>query len=156
MLMVDDSPSLAHYTVAEANKMIPELETFFIRIQQMQLQIQMLFKELRKTGIDFIPKNEKELLLLHETLDDEAIDTVSSLKVLLANIQDEISALSSRGCNVANIEQGKVCWPCRHLDKEVLLSWHVGETKIGFWLYADDKGKIRRPISELSSQESIV
>ncbi len=147
--MVEDTQGLAHYTIDEANEMIPELDKFFIRIQQMQKQIQELIREHKKAGIDYIPKNEKELLLLHETLDDEAIDTVTSLKVLLANIQDEISALSSRGCNVASIDQGKVCWPSKLLDKEVLLSWHIGEKKVAYWLDADDSSRTRRPISEL-------
>ena len=149
MIMVDDKQALAHYTIDEANKMIPELQTFFIRIQQMQGQIQDLIRELKKTGIDVIPKNEKELMLLHETLDEEAIDTVTSLKVLLANIQDEISLLSNRGCNVASIDQGKVCWPSKHMDKEVLLSWHYGEKSVAYWLDADDSNYVRRPISEL-------
>ena len=152
--MTDDISNFSHETIDEANRMIPELQLFFIRIQQMQLQIQRYFKELKNTGIDFIPKNDKELLLLHETLDDEAVDTVSSLKVLLANIQDEIKKLSNRGCNVASIDQGKVCWPCKHLDKDVLLSWHVGEKEINYWQDANDTSKLRRPLSELTTSDS--
>ena len=42
-----------YYTLEQANDMIPELELIFIRIQQMQIQVQSLFKMVKKQGIDF-------------------------------------------------------------------------------------------------------
>ena len=43
-----------YYTVDEANLMIPDLDLAFIRIKQMQLQVQDLFKLVKKRGIDFV------------------------------------------------------------------------------------------------------
>ena len=68
--------------------MIPDLDLAFIRIKQMQIQVQDLFKVVKKHGIDFVPSDEKQLLLLQGTLDDESINTLSSLKLLLANQQE--------------------------------------------------------------------
>jgi len=140
-----------YYTLEQANDMIPELELIFIRIQQMQIQVQSLFKMVKKQGIDFIPRDNKELFLLYETLDEDSTDTISSLKVLLTNIQDEINRLSDKGCNVSSLEHGRVNWACKLPDREVLLSWHIGEQQITHWCDADDTKYIRRPLSELPS-----
>ncbi|MEC8383076.1 MAG: DUF2203 family protein [Pseudomonadota bacterium] len=150
---MSDSDTSDYYTISEANKMIPELKLVFIRIQQMQYQVQSLFKELKRLGVDFIPKDEKELLLLSQSLNEDSLDIVSSLRILLKNIQEEIQSLSNRGCNIASIDQGKVCWPCRIKNKEILLSWHIGEKQIQYWLNTNDKSKIRRPIEELLEVE---
>lgn len=143
------------YTLDEANKMIPELELAFIRIQQMQVQVQNLFKIIKKQGIDFIPRDNKELFLLYETLDDDSTDIISSLKLLLTNIQEEINSLNERGCNVASLEHGRVNWSSVLSGKEVLLSWHLGEQKITHWCDVDDSSHIRRPISELNHLEEL-
>ena len=144
-----------YYTVDEANLMIPDLDLAFIRIKQMQLQVQDLFKLVKKRGIDFVPNDDKQLLLLHSTLDDESIDVLSSLKLLLANIQEEINALSKRGCSVASIDQGLVNWQCKLSDKVIYLSWLHGEKQVSHWCdNLEDSTAKRRPLSELSSDES--
>ena len=144
-----------YYTVDEANLMIPDLDLAFIRIKQMQLQVQDLFKLVKKRGIDFVPNDDKQLLLLHSTLDDESIDVLSSLKLLLANIHEEINALSKRGCSVASIDQGLVNWHCKLSDKVIYLSWLHGEKQVSYWCdNLEDSTAKRRPLSELSSDES--
>ena len=150
------SQSTQYYTVDEANLMIPDLDLAFIRIKQMQIQVQELFKLVKKRGIDFVPSDDKQLLLLHSTLDDESIDVLSSLKLLLANIQEEINALSERGCSVASIDQGLVKWHCKLPDKVVYLSWVHGEKKqVSHWCDSlDDTASRRRPLSELTSDDS--
>lgn len=146
--------SAKFYTVDEANMMIPDLDLAFIRIKQMQIQVQDLFKIVKKNGIDFVPNDEKQLILLQETLDDESINTLSSLKLLLANIQEEISTLSKKGCSVASIDQGIVNWQCKHSDRVILLSWLHGEKSVTHWCDSkDDSASKRRPLSELPSHD---
>ena len=77
-----------YYTLDQVNLMIPDLDLAFIRIKQMQIQVQALFKTVKKRGIDFVPSDDKQLLLLHSTLDEESIDVLSSLKLLLAKIKE--------------------------------------------------------------------
>jgi len=142
------------YTIDEANMMIPDLDLAFIRIKQMQIQVQDLFKQVKKRGIDFVPNDDKQLLLLHSTLDDESIDVLSSLKLLLANIQEEINMLSDKGCSVASIERGLVSWQCKFSDRVILLSWLHGEKTVSHWCdMKDDSASKRRPLSELSLDE---
>ena len=153
-LKTDTSKSTQFYTVDEANMMIPDLDLAFIRIKQMQIQVQDLFKVVKKHGIDFVPNDEKQLLLLQGTLDDESINTLSSLKLLLANIQEEISALSKKGCSVASIDQGMVNWQSKHSDQVILLSWLHGEKSVTHWCDSkDESASRRRPLSELPDQE---
>ena len=148
--------STQYYTVDEANLMIPDLDLAFIRIKQMQIQVQDLFRMVKKRGIDFVPNDDKQLLLLHSTLDDESIDVLSSLKLLLANIQDEINTLSERGCSVSSIEQGLVSWQSKHFDRVILLSWLHGEKQVSHWCDGkDDSISRRRPLSELSTTELV-
>ena len=132
--------------------MIPDLKLAFIRIQQMQIHVQKLFRSIKKQGIDFIPRDNKEFLLLYETLDEDSIDLLSSLKLILSNIQEEILNLNQQGCNVSSIEHGRFNWPCKILDKEILLTWHVGEKKVTHWCDLNKKNE-RKPLSELLSVE---
>lgn len=145
--------STQYYTIDQANMMIPDLDLAFIRIKQMQTQIQDLLKVVKKSGVDFVPNDEKQLLLLQNTLDEESIDTLSSLKLLLANMQEEISTISKKGCTITSIDQGVVHWPYKHSNNEVIfLSWLHGETVVNHWCQnKDDKSSKRRPLSDLSS-----
>lgn len=148
------STSNQFYTIDEANMMIPDLDLAFIRIKQMQIQVQNLFKIVKKQGIDFVPSDEKHLLLLQNTLDDESIDVLSSLKLLLSNIQEEINALSDKGCSVTSIEHGIVNWKSKHSSRVIFLSWLHGESKISHWcVNRDDGASRRRPLSELTLDE---
>ena len=134
-----------YYSLDEANQMIPSLQMAFIRIHQMQTQIHVLFKRIKSLGIDFSPGDN--VLLMNDTLDEESIDTLSSVKVLLANIQREISSLQNQGCSVSSIEKGSVCWPFQLSEREVMLSWRIGETQVSHW--QEDEEHDRRPLSEL-------
>ena len=144
----EEKTEKTHYTLQEANQMIPELQLAFIRIHQMQSQIQSLFKHIKSMGIDFIPKDNRELMMLHDSVDEGAIDLLSSVKVLLANIQNEVNTLNRKGCNVSSIENGAVCWPTQLSDRSVMFSWQVGESRITHW--QEDEDNDRRPLSELS------
>lgn len=154
-IKAQDIASRQFYTIDEANMMIPDLDLAFIRIKQMQIQVQNLFRVVKKRGIDFVPSDDKQLLLLQNTLDDESIDVLSSLKLLLANIQEEIDNLTDKGCSVASIEKGIVNWQSRHANRTIFLSWSHGERCISHWcLKGDDGASRRRPLSELISEEA--
>ena len=151
---ISSEASSEFYTVDEANMMIPDLDIAFIRIKQMQIQVQDLFKIVKKNGIDFVPNDDKQLLLLQSTLDEDSINTLSSLKLLLANIQDEINALSKKGCSVASIDQGMVNWQSKYSDRVIFLSWLHGEKTVShFCDKNDDSSSNRRPLSELSNEK---
>ena len=55
-----------YYTLEQANRMIPELELIFIRIQQMQIQVQSLFKMVPLTlkSNNFLLRNPNQFLIL--------------------------------------------------------------------------------------------
>ena len=136
---------------------IPDLDLAFIRIKQMQLQVQTLFKTVKKRGIDFVPNDDKQLLLLQSTLDDESIDVLSSLKLLLSNIQEEINVLSDRGCSVSSIEQGMVNWRYKYSNRVIFLSWLHGEKQVSHWCpNRDDGPSRRRPLSELTLDDASI
>ena len=142
------------YSLDDANLMIPDLDLAFIRIRQMQIQVQTLFKTVKKRGIDFVPTDDKQLFLLQSSLDDESIDVLSSLKLLLANIQEEINQLSDKGCSVASIEKGAVNWRFKYENRVIFLSWLHGEKTISHWCANRDDGMSRRrPLSELTLED---
>ena len=148
--IVQPDGEIVYFTVDEANKMIPQLNATFIRLRQIQHQIKVRFEQVR--ALDYLNDDAIELLLMHEELDEQAFDDLSSIKVLLLQMQQEVNQLSGKGCKVINLSKGIVNWTARLKDRDVLLSWRVGERYVGF-SHEHEKHDERQPLSQLIADE---
>ena len=140
------------FTIDDANTQVPFLEETFLKIRLMQLMVQKNLNTLKHKGIGHLGlKDLKELHHLSADLDEEAVDAVSSLQILLEEIQNRVKAVARTGCHIENIDQGRVSWASKHMDADIQLLWSLGDTAISRWRYPEDKEK-QYPIHMLEAQ----
>ncbi len=54
--------------------------------------------------------------------------------------------LRNTGCQLKDLEQGRVGFPTLYRGQEVYLSWKMGEAGIGYWQHMDDSDRDRQAI----------
>ncbi|MEC8461137.1 MAG: DUF2203 family protein [Pseudomonadota bacterium] len=140
------------FTIDHANTLVPFLEETFLKIRLMQLMVQKNLNIIKHKGVGHLGiKDIKELNHLSAELDEEAVDAVSSLQVLLEEIQTRVKAVAKVGCQIDNLDQGRISWPSKHMDARIQLLWSLGDTVINRWRYPEDKEK-HYPIHMLEAQ----
>lgn len=120
------------FTMDEANSFIPLLSHDFLLVHQMQLMIQSSLRSIKRKGLDFaLPLDRSKLDMSDNDLDEEAFDAVSNLKLLLKEIQNRVDTITSTGCTLESLEQGKVSWPSENTNNhEVRLEWAFGQDSV--------------------------
>ena len=81
--------------------------------------------------------------------DQDSLDTVSSLKIMLSTVQEEIDYLKSNGCYLTNIEKGTVHWHSKFEQKDIVLSWTQGEEEDCHWHLSKHDFNNRKPYSSI-------
>ena len=135
------------FSIQEANKMVPIFTKSFRRIYQMNACIQRLIAPLKQNKID---PHIDDLNIL-EAFDEPTVDAITSIKVLLSAIQNEVDRIHDAGAQVKSIEKGLISIPHQHLDRTVFLCWKVGDASINYWLEKNSKFHTRKPISDLQA-----
>jgi len=57
-----------------------------------------------------------------------------------------VDQLHQTGCQLQDLETGRVEFPTLYRGQEVCLSWKLGEASIGFWHHLDDSDGLRQAI----------
>ncbi len=57
-----------------------------------------------------------------------------------------VDQLHDKGCQLQDLETGRVDFPTLYRGQEVCLSWKLGEEKIAFWHHLDDGEAARQAI----------
>ncbi|QDG51008.1 DUF2203 family protein [Persicimonas caeni] len=135
-----------YFTVAEANEMIPFLESAFTRIIQMRHQIGDIMQLLQL--VDAAPERDDFEVELPDA-SPAVIHNRATLKALMLAVQDELTKIEATGCLVKNLENGLVDWYATKGGRDVFLCWHVGEKEVLFWHDTREGFRGRRPIDEL-------
>lgn len=140
--MADNQPVKKFYGLAEANQLVPQLSHAFIRLFQMNHQLHQLMRYVKENNL-LIDKNHLEL---DDSMDEDTLDTLSSIKILLTRIQKDVDALQAHGIKIKSLEHGIVNIPAKHGDDEFNFYWEVGDNSIVSWL---DQNKAKRCVTEL-------
>ena len=138
--------SRRYFTVVEASKMIPELESRFGRMLQLQAQIRSAYDRLENSG--FAPE-EEDFDIAPENAAPETTRDLAELRTLMDALRTDLEALRREGCIVKDIGSGLVDWYARKDGREVFLCWKLGEKSVNFWHELDTGFAGRRPVSEL-------
>ena len=128
----EESMSKKYFTVEEANALIPELNDWVPRLQE-------LFSLMHK-GFPDIQKARAKA----EYSGGSAYGT-DYLKVALKANQITKN-LENKGCVIKGIEMGLIDFPSIRDGKEVYLCWKVPEQEIRFWHDLDSGFAGRQPI----------
>ena len=135
-----------YFTLAEADRMIPELETRFGRMLQLNAQIRDAYSRLNDAG--FAP-TEEDFDLAPDGAPPEVPADLAELRALIDALNADLEALQAEGCVVKDIGSGLVDWYARKDGRDVFLCWKLGEKSVAYWHELETGFAGRRPVSEL-------
>ena len=128
------------FQLEEIDSIIPEIEDSCYRLLQMNAQVNHIINKLKYSDVIL---NDSIVLDNLGYQDDDSINNLSSLKVLLSAIQDEINFIANKGGVIQNIDDAIVTWNGKLEGDEITYSWKLGEKNIN---YLQDKGKSKERI----------
>lgn len=114
------------FLISETNAYIPLLERNFLRLRQLNECVQQILSDL---GIDSSDLNELDLLKNCDDDTEATYEKLIDLKLYLSAIQDTVRHLSTTGCLIDSLDQGKVTWPADHEDLSAEIFWAFGDKK---------------------------
>ena len=114
-----------HFTVAEANAMIPELTS--------------LLEEMRSHGQQLAAVHERSAQVsrklrsngYHNPKEDTMVAELA--QSLQEDLQEGISRLNEWGIELKDLEAGLVDFPALREGRTVFLCWKLGEPEVAFW-----------------------
>jgi hypothetical protein len=129
-------PEARHFTIDEANALIPRLEMLMADAQRAAVTLRAAMQD-TPVGEEGVPdtRTTKDVLRVRPDLADD----VHRLEWAVA----EIEAL---GCQFKGLDLGLVDFPALIDGTTVLLCWQYGEKQIAFWHRADEGFAKRRPL----------
>lgn len=143
--MTTKQKSTYFYSIEEINAMLPSVEAAVYKLIQMHAQVNVIVSQLKLADV---PLGEQLSVNEINHYDEHTADNISSLKVLLNAIQEEVVTIKMKGGVVSCVEKGIVNWIGKKEEKKFLFSWKLGEKSISFW-QVDKKNNTRHPLSEL-------
>lgn len=131
-----------HFTIEEANRLIPELEKILRQIQALNREINEKAQKLKedKQGA----RRRGESIEAHTFLQPEA-----ELDFLITVLGMHEERISSLGAQLKDENKGLVDFPCKRGGQELLLCWQLGEPEIQFFHGLYDGVRGRKPIDLL-------
>jgi hypothetical protein len=123
-----------HFTIEEANALIPRLEMLMADAQRAALALRSAVQDASDPDAGEM-RTTKDVLRLRPDLADD----VHRLEWAVA----EIEAL---GCQFKGLDLGLVDFPAQVDGTTVLLCWQYGEKQLAFWHRADEGFANRRPL----------
>lgn len=116
---------MRHFTVDEANALIPRLEMLMERLQRTVLVVRSAMNEAEAEPA------------VHTTVD--VLRVRPELAPYVSEIEGTVAEIEQLGCQFKGIDLGLVDFPAEVEGRQVLLCWQYGEKSIGFW-HAMDEG----------------
>lgn len=139
------------FTVAEANAMVPALETRFAKVMQFRAQLRATHAELEKAGE---PPNADTLQRSDGT--PELRKLRGRFRALLETLTEELAAVEELGIAVKDLEMGLCDFLGLRDGKEVWLCWQYGEKQVTFWHPLDAGFSARRPLDGAAANERLL
>ena len=115
-----------HFTLEEANALVPWLEETFARMMplrqdlvQAQEQLLGLLRRRRSNG--------------HSSSEEEITAAQREVDRLTQQLQEQLKEITDRGILVRDVGRGLVDFPAYREGREVYLCWLRGEARIDYW-----------------------
>ena len=131
----------SHFTIQEANKVLPSVIKKFKDIVNMKNEVQRIQTEM-ETNPRYVSSFKDYVVKKQE------------LNSAISNLYKSIEDLENMGVMIKSIEEGLLDFPSIRFNEEVWLCWKEGETEIKFWHGKDEGFMGRKPLSV--SDESLV
>ncbi|MDE1724604.1 MAG: DUF2203 domain-containing protein [Thaumarchaeota archaeon] len=130
----------SHFTLKQANDMLPTI------IQKFDRAIKM------KNEIDRIQSDFGTNPKYTASFKDYSIKK-QELNSAITNFYKSIEELESTGVSIKSIDQGLVDFPSLMFNEEIWLCWKQGETEIKFWHGKDEGFNGRKPIESIDLEK---
>lgn len=130
----------SHFTLDQANKMLPGIIEKFNNVIAMKDQVVKI-----QSDFEINPKymaNFKEYIIKKQELN-------SAITSFYKSIED----LEATGVSVKSIDQGLMDFPSLMFNEEIWLCWKQGETEIKFWHGKDEGFNGRKPIESVDLEK---
>ena len=114
------------FTLAEANSLLPTLEPLMRRLQAKRQEL----REHQQTLEEFRARAIRDGGVLPGS---EIAQAKGESARLLAENQEGIQQIESRGCVVKDLDHGLVDFLARRGREQVFLCWRLGESEVLFW-----------------------
>lgn len=120
-----------HYSVQEAEKLLPQVEEWLETLVQLRDQLRkldQLLKDQLKTGVDLGGQR------------------VNKQAKSIAKFQQTLGEFRSREIQIKDLDRGLIDFPHLRNGKESFLCWEKGEADIGYWHELDTGFSGRKPL----------
>lgn len=137
------------FTVAEVNRLIPELERIFVDVLQLHGSLRRQEARLESFGV----RASKEILSGEDETGSPAVRHGKALfRSYYEMMVEALGRISDLGGHVKDLELGLVDFPGRRGSEEICLCWKLGEKSLGHWHPTDTGFSGRRPLDHLVPQ----
>ena len=132
-----------HFTVAEANALVPALEVRFGKVMQLRAQLRTSYDALDNAGEP--PTAET---LERRDGSDDLRRLRGRFRALLEALTEELAAVEGLGVAVKDLDLGLCDFLGEREGREVWLCWQYGEKSVGFWHELGEGFGSRHPLTE--------
>jgi hypothetical protein len=132
-----------HFTVEEANALVPELETRFSTVMQLRSQLREAYEVLERLGET--PTSES---LQRTDGGPEVIRARGRFRGLMEALTEELAGIEEMGVAIKDLDIGLCDFLGEREGRDVWLCWQYGEKRVEFWHELDSGFAGRQPIGE--------
>jgi hypothetical protein len=140
-----------HFTVAQANALVPTLESRFGQIIQLRTQLRSAYTELDALGET--PSAES---LQRRDGGPERIQLRGRFRALLEALTDELQGIEDLGVAVKDLDLGLCDFLGERQGRDVWLCWQYGEKEVSHWHELDAGFSGRQPLVEAPAPERLL
>ncbi|MGC2164153.1 MAG: DUF2203 domain-containing protein [Silvibacterium sp.] len=131
---------LKHFTLDEAQSLLPVLETLLKRAIEARRAVEEIEQRMQAL-------NRKIFLVGGMFLDVERVRRRrAAYESHVQTAKDSLAEIDAIGVQVKDIETGLLDFPCLIDGETVLLCWKMGESRIDFWHTLDAGFRGRQPL----------
>ena len=136
------------YGPADADALVPDLETVVVRLRDQRTELVGLRDAFRAREGDLV-----DALIADEPTPDGDDPELRRLRLRMRGIVDQMQAdvawLDEREIVLRDIATGLLDFPALAAGRPVWLCWCLGEDRVGFWHGTDEGYASRRPLAAL-------
>jgi hypothetical protein len=136
------------FNISDIDPILPVIEESLYRLLQMNAQVNQIINKLKKSDVML---NDSIVMDNLGYQDDDSINNLSSLKVLLSAIQDEVNFIANKGGIIQNIDDATVTWNGQVDGDKISYSWKLGEKNISYFQNTN-KSKERIPLDKFNAE----
>ena len=120
-----------YFSVAEANALVPRLESAFARILQLRARLRTASRELSRLGEPTTAESVRR-----EARPGDPTDVLRArghAAAMMELIDGELAGIRAIGVEVKDPDIGLCDFVARHEGRDVLLCWKLGEKRVEYW-----------------------